>query len=349
MTAVEGILKKALKDEISKEEALTLLKKVHNHDRLLNLMKVASRIRDEEIGAIVKLMGFIVVITPCTVNPPCKYCFKWADKRLFSVVDVLTDEELSSAIKAVEERGLKRAELGGGTWLGEEGHKATLHKLKVAKSASKRGIGIWVNNGPSFYPEDVKIMKEMGIEGVTCNLETLNEGTYKKLRPGLDMFLCKRIIEETERVGLGIDNTLLIGLGEKKKESCFYEDWVDFLFYFKRFRNLKIIEIHPFRPVRGSPLQDKPPGSEFETLKTIAIARLVLRKVNISGAHSTANILAGSNLIMHVYPVTKSFRSWNRHRIFYSKIIKLAGDAVMVDNFFDVTRSAREMGFEIEY
>ncbi len=347
MPDLQTILTKALKDEITKDEALILFRKVQSYDKLMELMRVASKVRDDEVGRVIKLMGFIASITPCKVDPPCRYCFRWANKKLFTMEDVLTDEELRIAIKAIEEKGLKRVELGGGTWLGEEGRKMTLHKISVVCKASRR-IGVWVNNGPSFYPEDVYKFKDMGVEGIACNLETINEDIYRRLRPGLDLSMRIRIIEETEKAGLGIDNTLMIGLGEEWSQQHPYEDWVEFLFYFKKFKNLKIMEIHPFRPTWNSPAQNMPPGSVFETVKAIAIARLIYRNVDISGAHDILNILAGANLAMHVCPVTKSFRAWGRHGIFYLKIIKLDEDLVMADNLFVIIRNAKEMGFEVD-
>ncbi len=346
MTDYTTILKKTLKDPIAKDEALTLFKKIQTHGKLMDLLKVASKVRDDEVGSKVKLMGFIASITPCTVDPPCRYCFRWANERLFNIDDVLSDDELEISMRVVEAKGLKRVEIGGGTYLGEEGRKMTMHKLNIACKTSRR-VGVWITN-VSFNPEDVYVLKDIGVEGVTCNLETLNEEVYKRLRPGLNLTIRKRIIEETEKAGLGIDNTLMIGLGEYWNQQHPYEDWVEFLYYFKRFKNLRIMEIHPFRPVWNSPCQNMPPGSEFETIKAIAIARLIYRNIDISGAQSVQGLLAGANLIMHVYPITKGFRPWSRHQLFYSKIVKLDEDLVMVDNLLEVTRNAREMGFEIE-
>jgi len=342
-----SILKKALKDPISKSEALTLFKKIQSYDKLLELLKVAGKVRDDEVGRKIKLMGFIASITPCTVDPPCRYCFRWSNSKLFTSDDVLSDEELEVAVKTLEAKGLKRAELGGGTYLGEEGRKVTFHKLTIACKASSK-VGIWINNGPSFRPEDVYKLKEIGVEGVACNFETISEEKYRRLRPGLSLEARKKVVEETDRAGLGIDNTLMIGLGESWNEQHPYDEWVDFLFYFNKFRNLRIMEIHPFRPVRNSPCQNMPPGSEFETVKAIAIARLIYRRVDISGAQSILGLLAGANLIMHVYPITKSFRAWGRHPLYHSRIEKLHKDLVIVNNLSEVTRNAREMGFEVE-
>ena len=348
MVTYGSILKKTLKDPLTRDEALFLFRKISSYDRLMELLKVSSKVRDDEVGRKVKLMGFIASITPCTVNPPCRYCFRWSNPKLFTWDDVLSDEELKVAMETVESKGLRRVELGGGTFLGVEGRKTTLHKAEIACKASGK-VGVWINNGPSYRPKDVHKLKRIGVEGVACNFETISESKYRRLRPGLNLKVRMKIVEETEKAGLGIDNTLMIGLGDWYGTRKPYSEWVKFLFYFAKFSNLRIMEIHPFRPIRNSPVEKMPPGSEFETVKAIAIARLIYRNIDISGAQSTLGLMAGANLIMHVYPITKSFRAWGRHPMFSSKVERIYGDIVVVDNFYEVTRNAREMGFEIEF
>ncbi len=348
MVTYRSILKKAFEEPLTREEALFLFKKINSYDRLMELLKVASKVRDNEVGRKVKLMGFIASITPCTVDPPCRYCFRWSNPKLFTWEDVLSDEELKAAMETVESKGLRRVELGGGTFLGEEGRKTTLRKAEIACKASRK-VSVWINNGPSYKPEDVYELKKIGVEGIACNFETTSKSKYRRLRPGLNLKARMEIVEETEKADLGIDNTLMIGLGDWHTVKKPYREWVDFLFYFAKFSNLRIMEIHPFRPIRNSPVQKMPSGSEFETVKAIAIARLIYRSIDISGAQSILGLLAGANLIMHVYPITKSFRAWGKHPMYSSRVERVFGNIVVVDNFYEVTRNAREMGFEIEF
>jgi len=345
MADYTAILKHAVKDGLGRDEALTLLKKVRNWGSLHDLMRAASRVRDEEVGTEVKLMGFVCSITPCTTNPTCKYCFRWANPRLFSWGDVLSDEELEAGMRAIQEAGLRRAELGGGTYAGPFGRDYTLHKLRVAKHAAPR-VGIWVTN-VSFAPEDVALLAPL-VEGITSNLESMNHATYKALRPGSDLRKRVEILVEADRLGIPTDTTLMVGLGLGGSEAPPYGEWVAFLEFVRSLKHFRILEIHPFRPTWGSPVQGMEPGSVVETLKLRAVARLMLRDVWLSGAHTVEGLMAGANLIMHAYPVTKSFRPWGHSRIFASKVRRLAGDAIVVDNLGEVTRAAKELGFSVE-
>jgi len=341
----EEVLKKGLEEPLSLDEAIYLLNKARTWDRILELMKTASRVRDEVLGPRIKVMGFVASVTPCTVDPWCKYCFRWARRDLFAFSDVLRPEEIVEALKIVESRGIKSVELGGGTFRGEWGRIYTLNLVRTLCRELPR-MRLWLNNGPSFRLEDLHLMKGWGLEGVACNFETLNEMKYVELRPGLSLRERIEIVEECDRVGLGIDQTLLIGLGDRGEPP--YEEWARFMHYLRRFRNLRIVEVHPFRPVWSSPCERDRPGSWVETLKMIAVARLMLRSVEISGAHTPWGIMAGASLVMHALPVTRAFRAWERSDLYASRIIRAVNDVVIVDNLDEYTRAAREMGLEVE-
>lgn len=340
------ILRKAKEEEITKEEALYLFQKTQSWDRTLRLFETANKVRDEAVGRVCKLMGFICCITHCTTDPVCKYCFRWASENSFAPEAVLSAEELANAVSAIEERGIKRVELAGGTLWGEEGTNATINAVEVARKASN--LELWINNGPSFTEDDVFKFKDLGVEGIACNFETINGNIFKDLRPGDNLEHRKKIVGATEKVGLGIDNTLMMDLGEQLGQHHTYQDWVDFLFYFKQFNNFRILEAHPFRPIKGSPTQDCLPGSSFEAAKIKAIGRLIFRDIDIAGADDMIGLMAGANLIMHCLPVVKKTRMRMRPGGDYIKMEEISDTLVFADNLPVVTKSAIELGREIE-
>lgn len=343
---LEEILQEAEKREITREEALHLFQEVRGWEQALRLFETASRVRDREVGRKVRFMGFLVSITRCTTEPPCSYCFRWGSPDVFTPKDVLSEQELAAAARAMEQTGIRRVELGGGTLWGEEGSAATLAAVKAMTEASN--LGVWVNNGPSFAASDVPRLKELGAEGVACNLETVSERLYEQLRPGDSLQARKEIVEATDKVGLGIDNTLMIGLGEQWEDGHSYQEWVDFLFYFKRFKNFRILEAHPFRPVPGSPVEGYPAGSSFEAAKAKAIARLVFRDIDIAGADEVVGLLAGANQVMHAVSVTRRGRmgpglAWGRPST------TQIGDDLMLHNYLPaISRYLEEFGMELE-
>jgi len=341
-----NVLKNAEENEITKEEALYIFKETQTWDKALKLFETAGKVRDEEVGRICKLMGFICCITHCTTDPTCSYCFRWRSPSSFAPEMVLSPEELAEAAKAIEETGVKRIEIAGGTLWEEDERMTTIKAVEAVRKASN--LGIWINNGPAFPEEDVFKFKELGVEGIACNFETINENVFKELRPGDNLETRKKIVEATEKSRLGIDNTLMVGLGEQWGQSHPYQDWVDFLFYFKQFNNFRILEAHPFRPINGSPTQDYLPGSSFEAAKTKAIGRLIFRDIDIAGADDMIGLMAGANLIMHCLPVVKKTRMSMHPGGGYIKMEEISDTLVFADNLSIVTKPAIELGMEVE-
>lgn len=342
----EGMLEEAAKRPITKEEALWLFQETRGSERTLKLFETACKVREKETGNKVKLMGFIASITRCTTDPTCKYCFRWANPDVFTDKDVLKEKELAAAARAMEERGIRRVELGGGTLWGEEGTQTTLKALEAVANASK--LGIWINNGPSFTPNDVSKFKERGAEGIACNLESISEVVYQKTRPGDSLSARQAIIEATDRAGLGIDNTLMVGLGNWEEEVNSYQDWVDFLFYFKQFKNFRILEVHPFRPVPQSPVENLPAGSSLEAAKAKAIARLVFRNIDIAGADEMVGLMAGANQIMHAVSVTHAGRTRPGISAGKPEVLRINNNLELHNYLPVISRHLKEFGMELE-
>lgn len=339
-------LHEAVNRPLTREEALALLEGVRSWEDALELFQVAARVRDREVGRTVRLMGFISSITPCTTDPPCRYCWRWASPRAFSDWDVLNEKQLAVAARAVEDLGIKRVELGGGTVRREEGGDLTLRAAQVVTGACK--MGVWVNNGPSFGVRHVHELKRVGVEGIACNLESISEKVYEMARPGDSLARRKEIVEESDRAGLLIDNTLMVGLGEAWEDKHPYEEWVDFLFWFKRFSGLKILEIHPFRPVPGSPMEGFPAGSAFETAKARAVARLVFRNIDIAGADEPLGAMAGANMVMHAVAVTKKERSRPGVACGPARVREIGDGLVLADSLPVLRRYVEDLGLVLE-
>ncbi|MEA3376165.1 MAG: radical SAM protein [Chloroflexota bacterium] len=347
-TQFREILSEAAKREITKEEALYLFRETQGCDRTLKLFETAYEVRERELGNQIRLMGFVCCITRCTTDPACRYCFKWRNPDLFSPRDVLNEDELRAAARAIEGTGVRRVELAGGTLWGDEGSKATLKAIEAFTRASE--LDVWTNNGPSFAPADVVTLRESGAEGITCNLESISEEVYREMRPGDSLRARKEIVEATDRAGLGIDNTLMIGLGEGEGDEHPYQDWVEFLFYFKQFKNFRILEVGRFRPMPGSPVEEFPAGSSLEAAKARAIARLIFRDLDIAGAGDMLGLMAGANLAMHSVSVVHKWRMHPRGSAWGGNpdITEIGDHLVLVDYLPGISRLVGEFGMELE-
>ena len=288
----EEVLEKAGNDEITGEEALFLFQRATTYDSILELFKVASKVREDEVGATFKLDGFIGPINHCIANPPCRYC--WNSSNLPEVKSglgyVLTSDEISQSAKLIAGTGTNAVELGGASFTDE---KLITDSVEVFKSASD--IDVWVKIGPGFSEKGLRKLKEMDAS-VAVPLEVLNGELFKKAKPGDNLGERERVLSKADNLGMRLATVLLCGLGESR------EDRVNHLFYLKQFENFNYLLITCFRPIPGTPMSHYPLISPLEGAITGAIARLIFRDIDIhNGAYDQIPlcIMSGGNRLVH--------------------------------------------------
>ena len=341
---LRDILIKALNDQITQDEALYILSKVRTIEDFLELAKVASKIRDDEVGAVFKFDGFIGSITPCTTNPPCKYCSRSAGNRPDFAEKPLTIEEIELGAKLIDSTGTKRVELGGGTLWSGAGEKV-ISAVKAVKKVSS--MDVWINVGPSLNRDDLIKLKELGVKEVCSSLETINPDVFKEAKPGDSLKARMKFAEEINEVGLGLTSVMMVGIGSS------YEDYVKHIFWFKGFENLSHVCITGLNPIPGTPFQNKPMANPLEVAKVGAVARLVLRTPDISfgGMMNDPRLLplwvmAGGNRAIHLGAHVHKVNAWRMYHA--GAIVERRGGLEFVNMLPLTTRIVKEMGMEVD-
>jgi len=337
----ESILEEAKNREITKDEALLLLRKINTPSRLNELFKVASEVRDKEVGLIFKFDGFIGTITPCNINPPCKYCSRSSDKDTFS--EPLTLEEIKAGAKFISDTGVKRVELGGGTMLNGAGDRV-IQAVEAVKSVAPM-MDIWINVGPSLSKKDLIQLKDLGVKEVCSSLETYNPSIFAEIKPGDSIDARMRLAKEIDEVGLGLKSVMMVGIGST------YEDYVDYIFWLKRFKNLTHFPITGFRPIPETPLKKHKIALSIEVAKIGAIARLVHRKIDISFGGMMNDpqllplwIMAGANRAIHMGPHWHRQKKWFRKDYLPEIVVETVGNMEFSNLLPLTTRIVKEMG-----
>jgi len=344
----DAILKKALKDPIGRDEALYILRKASTWNRFLELCKVASKVRDDEVGTVFKFDGFIGGITRCSTNPPCRYCARASTDRSFVLDKPLTPEEIEVGAKFIAERGCKRVVLGGGT-LWEGAGPYVIRAVEIVKRVAPR-LGIWVNVGPSITREDLVKLKEMGVLEVCSSLETVNINAFKQAKPGDSFNARLKLMELIEEVGLGLASVMMVGL-----PGTSYEDYVDHILFLSKFQSIKRghFPITGFRPIPGTPFESMSAALPVDVAKVGAIARLILRKCDISfgGIMNDPRLLplwimAGANRAIHLGAhVHRASRIWHLFTLKLSEVeVQRIGDLELVDMLPLTTKIVKQLG-----
>ncbi len=97
----------------------------------------------------------------------------------------------------------------------------------------------------------------------------------------------------------------------------------------------------------GSPVAGLPAGSPFETAKAQAIARLIFRDIDITGADAVAGVMAGANMIMHAVSVSKRRKTGPRVRCGEPVLEDLGGGLSLANYVPAISRYLADLGMEL--
>lgn len=255
------------------------------------LSKDPSRIRDYEIGRDILLTAHIHMITPCRLDPPCKYCSlsSYVDE-IRGERDTLTIEEIVRGVRlALKRKEITSITLVGGTDF--QGQDDLL--LKIIREIRKiTDIEIAIDVGAPISVETLEIFKEINVPTVYSSLETVNEDIFHDAKPGDSFKKRQKLLQVLDDMKMNIGTIIMNGLGS----SC---DVINSIHYLKRFRNLKYLYFSTFTPVKGTPWELRKKASVTDTLNYLAASRIALPKVNIGLADVEIEFGSISDLIMN--------------------------------------------------
>lgn len=265
------LLQTAINEGINQQLALKILEESRLPQNALQLFAAASSLRDANLGEGLYFSAGIGGVLPCKIIPRCRYCF-------YSVGEAFPLPDLLACVKKVEELGIRQLHLGGGSCL--EGYdKEILSMVRAIHDVSN--INVEVNLGPSLTIDTIKALKELGILSITSSLETINEDLFGNTKPGDSLEKRKQLLEICETEGIPIRSMIMVGLGES------YADRIEHLFYMSQFNNLYHLRFSRFYPFPRTAMSNQPRCSTWELARTIAVARLIMPKVNLGLAVGT--------------------------------------------------------------
>jgi len=264
----ENLIDSAIQEGIDKELAVKILKGAKDPVNGLKLFQAATSIRDDRVGKDLYLSAGISGIFPCLIVPRCKYCN-------YHITDMMDEEKLALAAKAIEDLGIRQVHLSGGTSLAGY-DKEILSMVRAIQAVSD--IDVEVNLGPSLSEETIRTLKSMGVSSITSSLETFNEAMFADSKPGDSLVRRRELMEICEREGMSIRSMMLIGLGETP------EDRIDHLFYLKHFSKMYHLRFSRFSPTPNTPYSDRDRCTTWDYATTVAIARLILPNVQLGMA-----------------------------------------------------------------
>jgi FO synthase len=164
------------------------------------------------------------------------------------------------------------------------GYKSTLHYLEAMCELVLRETTLLPHPNPGLMSAEwvrrlSAVSPSMGLMLESTNADLLGAGRAHDNAP--DKLPAKRLrtIEDAGRQGVPFTTGLLIGIGEM------VEDRVDTLLAIRELHNhyghIQEVIVQNFRTKPGIPMQDSPEPAHGDMLRTVAVARLLMPRVNI--------------------------------------------------------------------
>jgi biotin synthase len=208
----------------------------------------------------------------CGTTPPCRHCkweyFKKTGRQTGRPRSV---EETVRWAKNLENSGIDRTFAASG-WMGYETPPDFLaHVSAIRENTRLEVYGLF----GALSKQSLRDLREAGLEGYLCSLESPSEEVYRSFRPGGDSLDDRlRALDWAETLGLKRWSGFLIGLGESEKDI---ETGLGIL------KDLapESISILPFTPFPYTPMQAAAPANPMLWARAAAAATLLIPAADI--------------------------------------------------------------------
>ena len=228
--------------------------------------------------------------TRCEADPPCRHC-KWESfKNTGRIINTrLTNDQAVARARFLEEKGVDRAFLATG-WLGCQTPPALAETVSAIKESTS--LELYALLG-AVDRASLKLLKNAGLDGFLCGLESPNEQAYRSFRPGGDSLTDRiRALDDAAELGLAIWSGFLLGLGETQ-EDC--RHGIELLSRYP----LESLSILPFMPFPDTPMYRAAPPAPYYMARIMAIAGLILAPKHVfvdqEGSYGIYGRLADAN------------------------------------------------------
>lgn len=237
----------------------------------------------------------------CVTTPTCRHC-KWKGfKRGDTAFSRMrTREEFLLRGVQLSDAGIDRIFVASG-WMGFELPEEYYDHIQALRQSVT--CEIWALMG-ALSRESLQKLRDSGVDGYLCSIESPNETVYRRFRPGGDTLPDRiRALASARQAGLRLWSGFLVGFGETSED-------VDEGIRMLADLGLDSISILPFLPCPGTPMERHDPANPYHWAVSMAKACVAMPDVHsfsdqTSGYLETFGRLGGANGF-YVFPGTGS-------------------------------------------
>jgi biotin synthase len=304
MTTIEEKLKNIKTGKILKDD-ITFLLSVKTREEFKPVFDESAAVCKRHFGDKVFVRGIIEFSNYCRKG--CVYCgINKANKEIARYRMSL--DEIITAAAYMKKCGSLTAVLQSGEDQGYD--NVVLEAVKKIRKDLNMAITLSIGERePEIYRQFIKA----GADRYLLRIETTDSNLFKRLHPDDNLEYRKSCLDSLKKLGYEVGTGIMVGLPGQTMESI-SED----LMYFKKL-NPAMIGIGPFLSHQDTVLKGHKNTDIFPTLKTLALIRLMLPKVNLPATTAMGTIAPdgrqqalriGANVIMPNFTPSKYRESY---------------------------------------
>lgn len=300
---------------LEKEEYMELLGSYQDKETVVCLGQEAARLREKYYGNKVYMRGLIEFTNFCKNN--CYYCGIRRDNKNASRYR-LTEEEILDCCKNGYELGFRTFVLQGG----EDPYYTDERICTITKEIKKRypDCAVTLSIGEKERAS-YQAYFDAGADRYLLRHETADEVHYQKLHPSqMSLAHRKQCLRELKEIGYQTGCGFMVGSPGQTLDTL-YED----LMFIKELQP-EMVGIGPFIPHQDTPFAEEKAGTLEDTLRLLAIIRLIHPMVLLPSTTALGTIhpmgrekgiLAGANVVM---PNLSPIQVRDKYQLYDNKI-----------------------------
>ncbi|NLG83810.1 MAG: [FeFe] hydrogenase H-cluster radical SAM maturase HydE [Firmicutes bacterium] len=274
-------------------EDLLPLVELASPEELAPLFTAADQVRRRMVGDAVHLRALIEFSNYCRAN--CLYCGLRRENRNLARYR-LSLEEIEGLIAEAYRLGFGTVVLQSGEDLWYDADRMA----RLIRYAKSLGLAVTLSLGERS-PEEVAYWRKEGADRYLLRHETANPALHRRLRPGRSLEGRVGLLRYLKELGYQIGAGFMVGLPGQEAADLVAD--LELLVELEA----DMVGIGPFIPHPDTPLAGAPGGRVLETVKMVALARLLLPEALIPATtalgsldpYGRENALeAGANVVM---------------------------------------------------
>ncbi len=241
------------------------------------LFALADEVRRGFMGDAVHLRGIIEFSSYCVRN--CLYCGLRRDNRRLVRYRMSIDEILAVAARATA-AGYRTIVLQSGDDLHYRAEDIA-RMVEGIKQAADVAVTLSVGERSR---QEYAIMRRAGADRFLLKHETADPGLYSRLHPGMTLEDRLECLAHLRGLGFQVGSGNIVGLPGQTARTLAKDIML------LRSLDVEMAGIGPFIPHPDTPLASHPPGDLSMSLRTLAVARLVLPLAHLPATTALATL-----------------------------------------------------------